>query len=188
MGRTVLYHFAWVFRSSGLKISRLQSGKGEQLRWAAEFGKIAKFRKDNSSRSYTDSGNGQQRRSKPKDTAIDLQLDFLHLYFGAGCRCQSWSPFPEADSRWLNRPYFWPASWVQQNPPWRIFLRRLVHVFTQMKRQALPNWLPIQTNHCGLSHLQPVWAVACEIQIHSACSDYRAGSYSCNITFWGKEK
>lgn len=79
MGRPMLYHFASTFRSTGLKISRLQSGKGDQLRWAAEFGKIAKFRKDNRGRSYTDSGNGQQRRSKPKDTVIDLQLDFSTL-------------------------------------------------------------------------------------------------------------
>ena len=26
----------------------------------------------------------------------------------------------------------------------------------KMKRQALTNWLPIQTSHCGLSHLRPV--------------------------------
>ena len=77
MGRPVLYHFAGAFRNAGLKISRFQSGKREQLRRTAEFGKIAKFSKDDRRRRYTDSRNGQHGRSKPKDTVIDLQLDFV---------------------------------------------------------------------------------------------------------------
>ena len=79
VGRPVLYHFSRVFRSTGLKISRLQPSKRKQLGRTFESGKIAKFRKDNRCRSYTDSGNGQHGRSKTKDTIINLQLDFLHL-------------------------------------------------------------------------------------------------------------
>ena len=79
MGRTVLYHLSSAFWSAGLKISRLHSGKGKQFGWIVELGKITKFRKNNCGRSCTDSRNGQYRRSKGKDTVMNLQLNFLHL-------------------------------------------------------------------------------------------------------------